>query len=363
MSKNITRNKILDIARGLAILFVCAYHIVYTPENDFAYRLSNESIWFAIPFFFLLSGYLYRVERYNLIYRVKALLIPSLVCTSLLLVIGGAYCMLFHSYTINDIFIDFVYTYLRPEFSAKLIPINMNYWDRLLYDVISPVWFIWTLILTLPVFYFFMRFTSHSFRNLFIICAVMLLISFMLYDYRNYFSWSLTLVPVYAAVMLAGDYCSGLKLYERLDNSGSYLIALIAFIIHTVMYYFSGSSRAFMNELGTIGKWSVFTFFIQVFIGSYAFILLCKLLGKIKYVSEFLQFTGRNSLFFMFLHRPLGVIFSDLLGTYIKSGPTWQVEVNAEVFIYSVIVFILSIISCSAFAFIIKNINGGSLSK
>ena len=347
-----TRNKIFDISRGLAMLFVCVFHMIYTPEDSITQGLIRESVWFAIPFFFMLSGYLYRIERHDLIHRVKALLKPSISYTLLLLVTGGAYCMLFHSYTLNDIGIDFVYTFLRPEFASMLMPLNMPYWFRLLYDVISQAWYVWTLILTLPVFYFFVRFTSQSFRNLFIVCAVMLLMSFMLYDYRNYFSWSLTLVPVYASVMLAGDYCSGLNLSERIGNSENYFIALVALAFHSFMYYFSGSPRAFMNEIGTIDRWIVFTFVIQVFIGGYAFILLCKLLGRIKYLSEFLQLIGRNSLLFMFLHRPFGVIFSDLLGTYIRAADTWQVDVNAQVIIYSVIVFILSMISCSIFAFI-----------
>lgn len=354
--KLITRNKIFDIARGIAILCVCVYHIVYTQENGPADMIMRQSVWFAVPFFFLLSGYLYKIiEHHNLVRRVKILLIPSLEYTFSLLVIGGIYCMFFHSYTFKDICIDAVYTYLRPEFSTKLIPLEMYYWDRLLYDIISQVWFIWTMIFTQPVFYFFVRYTYNNFRNLFIVCAVMLLISFMLYDYSSYVSWSLTLVPVYAAIMLAGDYCAGLDFSERIINSidsKSYILAVIALIIHAVMFYFSGSPRAFMNELGTIGRWSVFTFFIQIFIGGYAFMIVCKLLSKVKYVSEFLQFAGRNSLLFMFMHRPFGVIYSDLLGTYIKSGPTWSVEFNSEVCIYSLIIFTLSIISCSLFALI-----------
>ena len=278
----IKRNKIFDTARGIAILCVCAFHLIYTPNGGLAQGFIGESIWFAIPFFFSLSGYLYRIERHSLLHRVKALLIPSVKYTLSLLVIGGAYCMIFHSYTFKDICIDAVYTYLRPEFASILLPLKANYWDRLLYDIISQAWFMWTMIFTLPVFYFFMRYTSQSFRNLFIVCVIMLLISFALYDYRNHLSWSLAIVPVYASLMLAGDYCAGLKIAEHIETCGNYFIAVIALIIHAVIFYFSGSPRAFMNELGTIGSWSVFTVFIQMFIGGYAFIIICSLLDKVK---------------------------------------------------------------------------------
>lgn len=353
-SKFKTRDKIIDVARGLAMLFVCAFHLIYFQEEGLFGSFIREGVWLAIPLFFLISGYVYRLRPHDLPYRIKSLLIPSLKYTLFFIVAGGIYCIIFHSYTFKDICIDAVYTYLRPEFSSMLIKLDMNYWDRLLYDIIGQVWFVWTMIFALPLFYLFVRRTSQSFRNLLIICVIFVAMTFMLYDYSSYISWSLTIVPLYAALMLIGDYFAELNLCERIvksEKSVNYFAALAAFIIHSVMFSFSGSPRSFMNELGTIGKFSVFTFFVQVFIGGYAFIILCKLLVKIKFVSWFLQLVGRNSLLFMFLHRPLGALFSDIFGTYIKSGPYWTIDnLTAGICIKSILIYILTLICCSIFA-------------
>ncbi len=355
-SINKNRDKVIDVARGLAMLFVCAFHLIYFQEHGLFGSFIREGTWLAIPLFFLISGYVYRLRPHSLYYRVKRLLIPSLKVTLFLLAAGGIYCIIFHSYTFKDVCIDAVYTYLRPEFSSMLIKLDMNYWDRLLYDVIGQVWFVWTMIFTMPLFYAFVHRTSKSFRNLLMTCAIFVSVTLMLYDYSSYVSWSLTIVPLYAAFMLAGDYFAELNLCKRIVQSEgpvNYFAAIAAFVIHAVMFYFSGSPRLFMNELGTIGKFSVITTFVQVFIGGYALFILCRLLVRIKFVSGFLQLVGRESLIFMFLHRPFGVLFSDLFGTYIKSGPYWTLEnVTAEVCILSVMIFILSLFCCSVTAII-----------
>ncbi|MBQ4469399.1 MAG: acyltransferase family protein [Synergistaceae bacterium] len=347
------RNRIIDIARGLCIIFVCVFHIVYTPENSLPYNFINSGVWLSIPFFFVLSGYLYKPSRHNIIYRIKSILIPSVKYSFILLVVGGIYCAVFHSYTFRGWLVDVLLTYLRPEFSLDLITLDVPHWNLLLYDIISPIWFIWTMVWTLPVFYALVGYTSKSIRNLVLCCVLLLITSILLYDYSSYFSWSLTLVPVYAAVMFCGSYCANAGVFERIVASRNYMLALIAAAVHFMMFLLCGSPRAFMNELGTIGKWSVIAFFVQTFIGSYALILFCVFLADYKYISDFVEFVGINSLLFMLAHRSFGVVFSDIMGTYIKSGDYWTLDnVTVEIFVKSLTVLVLSLISCSIFIMI-----------
>ena len=344
------RNTLIDTARGLGILIVCVFHLIYRPENGLADKFIMSGIWLAIPLFFVISGYLHRDDN-KLAHRVKSLLIPSLRYTLLLLVAGGIYCAIFHGYTLKDWARDFMLTYLRPEFSMRIMPdfIPADFWTCLLYDVISPVWFIWTMIFTLYVFYLLVKFTNRSFWNLLICCIVCVCMSTALYDFSQYFSWSLTLVPVYAAIMLCGAFIASREINLE---SGNIFAAMIAFMIHFAAFVAWGSSNIFMNVVGTLGRLSVIIFFAQVFVGGYPFIFTCRVFMNIKYIAGFLTLLGRNSLIFMFLHRPLGAIFSDMLGTYIKSGTSWNVDVTPEVFIKSLIVFALSMTLCTLLALV-----------
>ncbi len=345
---------IFDIARGLGIIFVAIFHLVYRTENGIADRLVMESIWLIIPFFFIVSGYFVKVNDghmlQNVAHKLKNLLLPTILCSAIMLVLLGIYCAIFHGYDFRAWSFDVIATYLRPEFFGK-IPFFASYdlINALVFDLVSPVWFVWTMAFTIPVFYACVRFVNlQKFWQVAIICAILLLFSFGLYDYRNDFSWSLIIVPVYAAIMIFARYLREAGLASKfLDYKNAYIFAVFAFAIHRSMFEFCGSSSIFMNELGTLGKFSVFTFFVQAFVGSYAFLIFCEALCFVKYLRVYLAFVGRNSLYFLLMHRFFAAIFADLMGTYIKSGANWYVKFSGEVFVKSFVTFVLSMICCS----------------
>lgn len=101
----------LDIARGLGIIAVSIYHLVYRPKDGVADQIISECIWLILPFFFLMSGYNFKKNcsfRDNITHRIKAMLIPALKYTAVLLVLGGIYCAFFHSYTVKDWLRDYI---------------------------------------------------------------------------------------------------------------------------------------------------------------------------------------------------------------------------------------------------------------
>ena len=344
---------VFDIAKGIGIILVAVFHLVYRAENGVIDNLIRESIWLLIPFFFAVSACFFnplkRNFKQNIIQRVHNLLVPSVLFTVIFLVIFGIHWGIFHDYKFSEWISDFTATFLRPEFFAYFSDRNLN--DAVVFDINSSVWFVWVMLIADPLFYYSAEKIFSKQKNLvklFSLCFLLVLISFALYDYNNYFSWSLLLVPFYTAVMLLGTYLalSG-NIEIILSTKYSYFYALIAFAVHILMFRFCGSSGAFMNELGTIGKWSVFTCFIQTFIGGYAFLTFCNLLRKVKYVSDYLAFIGRNSLYFLLMHRPFGAMCADLMGTYVKSGNYWYVELTHEIVLKSIIAFLFSMFMCS----------------
>ena len=151
---NTSRKADIDTAKGLGIILVSIYHLVYRPENGTADIILCELIWLFVPFFFVLSGWNFRDERTlreNVMHRLKVLFLPALKYTMLLLLFGGIYCMAFHGCTAQDWLRDAIHTYLRPEFASALLP----EWGvgGILFECISPVWFVWTMVLSYMVFY------------------------------------------------------------------------------------------------------------------------------------------------------------------------------------------------------------------
>ena len=356
------RNTTLDIARGLGIIIVCIYHIVYRPEKGLADMLILCGIWFILPFFFVISGYLYKPHRYSIsdyiIHRGKSLLIPTLKYTITLLLLWGLYCVIIHGETLKEWARDIVLTYLRPEFYRLLISPDVNT-DGLIYDMISTVWFMWTMIFSAPLFYGFVEFTNKRAANLFIVCAVLIIISTLLHPYRAKFSWSLTLVPVYAAISLCGSFMKTHDLVSKFfAGNYKYILAVIAAVIHVKIFYKFASFWVFSNEIGNsaAGNFAVLIFFLQTFIGGYAYIVLCELINKLGFLEKILAFIGQNSLMFMFTHRIFSTIFADIIGAPIKSWEFWYVPFTAEAFIKSLGGFIFAMIMCSILACINKKV-------
>lgn len=367
MSNNLqesqSRSIIFDIAKGLGIIFVAIFHLVYRNENSIADFFIRESIWFLIPFFFAISACFFKPLKrnfwQNIIRRVENLLVPAILYTAFFLVIFGAYWGIFHEYKFSEWLNDFVVTFLRPEFYAYFS--DRNTFEAVVFDINSSVWFVWVLAFTDIVFYFLAEkiFTrTKNLKKLFLTCTLLILTSFFLYDYNKYFSWSLLLVPFYAAIMLCSFYLAISGYLEKLLNlKYANFYALICFILHVLMFKFYGNSDAFKSELGTIGNYSLFPCFIQTFVGGYAFLIFCKFLGKIKYIFEFFAFIGRNSLDFLLMHRPLGAMIADLMGTYVKSGSLWYVDTTPEIIMKSIFVFSTSILICFACSLMINSLN------
>ena len=321
-------------------------------------------IWFILPFFFVISGYLYKPHERsvseNIIYRTKKLLIPTLKYTVILLLLWGLYCVIVHGETLKEWGRDIVLTYLKPEFYRLLINKDVRI-DGLIYDMISVVWFIWTMIFAVPLFYIFVDFTNKRAANLFIVCAVLIIISTLLYPYSANLSWSLSLVPVYDAIALCGAFLASHDLIKKFfTRSYKYFFAVIAAVVHIAIFYQFGSFWVFANSIcnDRAGNFAVLIFFLQVFIGGYAYVVLCELINECGFINKFFAFVGRNSLEFMFLHRIFSTIFSDIIGAPIKSWEFWYVPFTWESFIKSFGGFVFTIIMCSIIACMNKKKSG-----
>lgn len=346
------RNLNIDVAKGIGIICVSIYHFVFRYENSLSDKILCELIWLLMPLFFIISGYLDKNRKKSfsqkIFYRIKALLVPTLKYTVIWLLIGGIYCVIFHDYSSRDFFRDVIQTYLRPEFSNFVIP----EWGvgGILFESLSAVWFIWSMMFTYFIFYHIADYVRYDSKKLIFTVLILLSLGIIVYDFGEKISWSLTVIPIYAALMLCGSYFAQIH-----DFKFNFLIAITAAVIHFVMYQFFGTDFVFANSLGTVGRWSVITFFLQTFIGIYAFMALCSALNKkTKLISKFFIYIGQNSLIFLVFHGAFGLIYSDVLHTFIKlSQEYWYIDnITPETFCKSLAVCFLSILSCFVICFL-----------
>lgn len=350
------RNKALDVARGLGIILVSIYHLVYRPKDGVADNLIREAIWLEIPFFLFISGFYYKAGQRKvgeyISHKVETLLIPTLKYTATLLILGGVYCAFVHDYTWQNFFRDVIFTYLRPEFSSLIIP-EWGY-GGILFENISAVWFVWTMMFASSLFYKLEGIFGKATKSRIAVSIILILISMAVYPVRKYFSWNLTGVPAFVAIMVLSSYFV-IKV--------NYFYAFLAVIAHVILFQLCGTDKIVYNDLGTIGAWSVPAFCLQTFIGTYALIVFSTWLQKNFKLAVILEFIGKNSLIFLLFHCAFAVIFNDLFHTYIKPGPFWYMEdinqtVTPEIFMKSLTVWSLSLMSCALVVNVQSKIGG-----
>lgn len=356
MNSRVKRNRTIDIVRGFSIILIMFYHLVYRPRDGFVDRAIRELGWCIVPFFYIIPGYFYKPGRFGigeeLKRHIRSVLIPAVKMTLLLIALLGIWCMLFHSYTLTDVIRDGIYAFLRPELASKLIPQLGD--AGIVFSNTSVVWFIWTMMWTMPVFLVLAKLTVPDVKKTLICCIILLAVGIPLYVFVAPLPWSLNHVPVYAAIMLFGSLLSSFDLLERISSMKmvpSLITSVIAAVIHFLLFSRCGTDHMYEGALGTAGFTDVPVYFLETFIGSYVFYNLGRVIDRFEKTAVFLSYVGRNSLIILLLHFPFGVVFSDLLKTYIRPGPYWYldlvgIELTSVIIYKSIVVFLLSSI-CS----------------
>ncbi len=211
------RNNTIDIMKGIMILSVIMFHIIYRTNNGAIDIALQEMIYLSMPLFFLLSGYFYRKNDISLSslikHRMKRLLFPAIGTTAVVLLCFGPYYMLFHDYTVRAWIIDIVQTYLRPELISSIA----SDWGAggLLYDFLSPVWFVWTLAWASLLFYIVLHFLYDNEDALSVVTLVLAIIGAVGYARLPAMSYCLQIVPLYTSLMLMGTFLGKYKTVEK----------------------------------------------------------------------------------------------------------------------------------------------------
>jgi fucose 4-O-acetylase-like acetyltransferase len=355
----IKRNKVIDIMKGLLILSVMIYHLIYRNQMSIFDEVIKEFIYSGLPVFILLSGYFYHFNEENVFKmfrrRMNMIFVRTCLVMALLLALFGPYFMLVHGYSVRNWVNDALTTYLRPELMAKIAPSFSE--TGQLFNNLSPVWFMWTLVWSTIIFYLVMYFVRKSIWMMGVATAVLMIIGAALYVNVPAQSWSIHLAPLYAGIMvigaMLGKYKSIGKMCE-LPMIPSVIAAVIGGFVHFQIFEKFGSDWLYLSIFrvdkdfnGIFTYPTVAIFILEVFLGGYVLIVIARVFDKVKGCREALSWIGKHTYIILLLHCLVGGVAADILHTYNKPGPDWYVvPLTATVVIKSIISFVVSLAAC-----------------
>ena len=343
----------LDIMKGMGIILIAVYHLVYRSMDGIADNMIRGMGWAYIGIFFLLSGYTFsRQDSVMQSYKKKVLglLLPALMLELVLLTLGGIYCIFVHDYTFQDILHDAAVTVLRPEITTRISAEWGN--GGVLFLNLSPVWFIWGMLWT-ELFFFPLRKLLDG-KGEVIWCAAMLLlmgIQIPLYICMEPAPWGLTLVPTYLQFMLIGAKLrekNAVEMLKKIRPLPAFGLTVVCLAVHFGLFLFNGNENYYAGLIGRRGALDVFTVILQVLPAALAFFLIARAIGKVAWLHTGLEWLGRHTLGILMMHCLLGMVFCDMLGTYIKPGPNWYLELHnipltTEIILKSVLSCVLAL--------------------
>ena len=349
MKNQAKRSTRIDIMKGLMMLAVMLYHLVYRKQDSLPDLLAREAIYLSMPLFMLLAGYFYREGR-TLRNRLKAILkFPVLSSAALLLIFGPYYIAVYIDFTAKSWLSDIVLTYLRPEFTGMLLPSFAA--PGQLFNNLSPVWFVWTLAWSTVVFYVAVKLSSGSIYRSGAAAAVLIAAGTAGYLCLPPLSWNLQIVPLYAGIMMIGHLLSifeAEKKSVKVSLPVSLCTGAAAGLMHVYIFRRFGSDLIYLGILGEKDVYSALMFVLQVLVGGYALCVLAGLIEKAGLLREPFSFIGRHTMVFLMFHCLIGGVAADLMHTYNKLGPNWYLDpLTAETVVKSWISFALSMAGCT----------------
>ncbi|SCW30979.1 Fucose 4-O-acetylase [Ruminococcaceae bacterium YRB3002] len=343
------RIAVIDIMKGVMIIIIAVFHIVYRPMDSVVDIALQGSTYLFIPLFFILSGYFYRYDKSvipSVGTRLKKFALPIVGSSLAILVILCPYYMLVHGYTPHQWISDLLTTYLRPELMSWILP---SYSDvGPLFENVSPVWYIWALVMATVVFYFVMNLVHNDSIKILVMAGVLFVIGSITYVTLPPMSWSLTNTPVYAGLMMIGFLLNKHKVLQKLyefNLAVSFVIATAAFVIHFFIYKYLGFAQMYRSVYDHDHTfYATAVFIVQAFIGGYAMLTYARVVEKIKPLSVALQWVGRHTPEIIVTHYVFGGLASDLLRNYNKCGVNWYLDdLTPEIIIKSAIACVIAL--------------------
>lgn len=335
------RHDYIDIAKGIGILLVVWAHILLSGA-------SHKVIYaFHMPLFFLISGMLFRREKYPGILcfikkRAKRLLIPFAIYSVVTWLIWAAFRFIRHDAVVS-------------------------FWDPLLQTIIakgsgaymvhnSALWFIPCLFATEIIFFTFSKCNTFVRFTISLICASL---SFILgYIFGNDW-WFLLPWNIDAALIGLIFYCVGNIANQK--KLGNHIVeytrkklgpSIVLFFMIAIILYWSAMAYGECSMGSSSYQCNGLIFIMRALIGCAACLLLSILLSHIRnnfFIRKYLIHEGMSSLDIMSIHIPIKGIVIMLIAV----GLQVDSDIISSSFSYSLLAFTFTMLIVDALVCII----------
>ena len=367
--KEATKKRIpeLDYMKGLGIILITVYHLVFFAENSIPDKVVCSLGWAFIAIYFMLSGYTCRqggsvTDTY--VRRLKLVILPAVLLEIGLLLFGGIYCMIFHDYSVKDVLHDVAVTFLRPEITTHID----GSWGEggMLFTNLSPVWYIWAMFWTELLFHPIRKWITGKREKLWIPVILLLIgIQIPMYVFLDPAPWQLTIVPTFLIFMLMGAKLREWKVAERLKQVPAIhavWITTLCFAAHFGLWCLNGFEYYYVSLYGKNGAWDVFTVILQAIVAFPAVYFVARGLGHLGIVAKAVEWVGKHSLTILLMHALFGMVYCDILGVYSRMVDHWYLEwdrmtTTFEIVAKSILVWILSLSTCVPVCILLDVIN------
>lgn len=287
------RNSTLDVAKGITILLMPLSHLDFiTKHQEFTAFNHSYLFIFKIPLFIIISGYL-------LTGQLKLSEYISRKCDSLLKPIL--------TITLTTLIILFISQLLK---GIHTIDINIFKMKMLFMSLYYPLWFIFTLFLSLTIFRSFILIDKltkeHIYFWLVIITLLLLTINlFPVLQYHKYLIRPITLIPYFIVYLWIGYSIKKYNFIEKIISKSSAIISASICLLYVLF-------RDFLTI--RINFWEnhfepLIPAIILSLCSTIVILNISKWLTKFNYASKLFYICSRNSLFILAFHILIGNYF------------------------------------------------------
>ncbi|MDD6572470.1 MAG: acyltransferase [Thermoflexaceae bacterium] len=308
----------VDIARGLGIMLVIMGHIEY------AYVPFCGSV--HIPLFFILSGYLYDMERpctasygETVRKRVKRLLIPYFVYNLILYAKYLLKLVLTHEFTMElglKGLLGFVYS---SSLFYKNVPAENNLEGFVFGN--GPLWFLTAMAVASVFFYIIIYYVlKHRFdvRKIAVSSLILCVVSWMLCRFLPvYLPWSFEMALLGCVFMLIGLCMRRYNIVKILQKH--VWIPLVCLVVFALLHHFNGPANMAVQDYGK----SMLVYLMLGTLGSVMVIFISLILEKVTVIRCAVSYVGQNTLIILAFHMTIISVMVSVLG---KIGFNWLLD-------------------------------------
>lgn len=287
MQENMKRYKYLDVARGIGLMLVIISH---------SCGLNKYLIYYYIPLFFVLSGYVYKEGRSykeNVIRKAKRLLLPYFGYSAVLFVLYA----LIGRRTIEEMKLS-AFGILYSRFC--LYDTTFAGDDNLYLFTIAngAMWYLTAFFVTGLIFHLVIDRCLADRKFLIGCIAVLLVITMALAELPILLPWSADFAFVAAVFMIAGTLLGRAGFYEKPWNIP---MILATFVVYMGLCLINPGINSSIRVYGSYGRFSVPAYTIIGLTGSMLCIWVAKAVQNCL-LGNLLAYIGQNTIILLAFH-------------------------------------------------------------